>query len=125
MDAVFGTIIFVGAKLFGYFLYFSWIRRFGNGRSAIAMAAFRVLLGLALGGAIWMVFSRMRGYFPAVYFGAILLGRLVAWSITVRWGFPAMALKRTMACVAGGTLLSYLIDIPVFFGVLSVIGGIC
>jgi hypothetical protein len=125
MDAFVGTIMFVSAKLFGYFLYFSWLKRYGGDRSAFAMAMFRLLLGVLLGAAIWAGFSLSRADMPVLYMSAILLARLAAWTIVIGWAFPRMSLSRAAASVLVGTLLSYLIDVPVFFGVLTAIGGIC
>jgi hypothetical protein len=89
------------------------------------MAMFRLLLGVLLGAAIWAGFSLSRADMPVVYMSAIFLARLAAWTIVIGWAFPRMSLSRAAASVLVGTLLSYLIDVPVFFGVLTAISGIC
>ena len=126
MDEVIGTAIFLIAKFFGYALYFAVLgRRLGATRSAFVLSAARVLLGLALGGLVWLTLAKAIHAELVVYISAILFARLLVWTAVVEWGFANATTKARLAAIVGGTVISYLIDIPVFFGVIVAIGGIC
>ncbi len=126
MDAVIGTAIFLVAKFFGYALYFSMLGRWlGRHRSVFVLSAARVLLGLAVGGIVWAILSMAFHAEGVIYLTAILAARLLVWAVMLRWAYAGATTKALLAATVGGTAVSYLIDIPVFFGVIVAIGGIC
>jgi len=126
MDEVIGTAIFLVAKFVGYALYLSVLgRRLGAHRSVFVLSGARVLLGLALGGLVWLTLAKAIHAGAIVYLGGILIARLIAWTVVVRWGFVDTTARARVGAIVGGTIVSYVIDIPVFFGVIAAIGGIC
>jgi hypothetical protein len=128
MEVALGVAMMLVAKWLAYSFYLGWLaRRWNAPANGWKWALVRIALGAAVGGILWLV---VRGPGTADGFGIYVvglgIGRALAWALTLGLAFGERVRAPALAgALVAGVALSYAVDIPVFFGWISAIGGIC
>jgi hypothetical protein len=125
---VLSITVLLAVKFIIYTLYLgSLARRWNVVAPGWKWALVRIALGLVAGGILWFIAQGPgTGGGVGIYVVGLGLGRIVAWALTLGLAFgervraPALALA-----TAVGVALSYVVDIPMFLGLLQATGGIC
>jgi hypothetical protein len=127
LPVLFGVAALLVAKFLAYSGFLHYLgRRWLVRRNPYGLALARLALGAALGALVWSVMPSDRGSFLGSYFGAIAVGRVLAWALVIGIAFGRNARPHAIAAaVAVGAVLSYLIEIPIALGVVSAMGGFC
>ena len=118
-----GLGIFSIIKYGGYFLFFKFACPRENAPNIYLVALIRLVAGLVVGFSIHFAFSTGREIFP-VYFSAILVGRLILWFVILSVFYTSLSLREKIMLTVGGTLVSYILDIPAAMGLWVTVGGI-
>jgi len=119
-----GLALFITIKYAGYYLYLSLIAPKEHLSKVYVIAFVRLIAGLLTGMTIHFLFTSGRDIFP-VYLSAILIGRLAIWFLIFHLFYRQLTIGKKMGHATGGTVISYILDIPSTFGFLVVVGGIC
>lgn len=119
-----GFILFSAVKYTGYAIFLKVIAPKQNAPNFWLVALIRLITGIIIGLLIYATFSTGRDILPA-YISAILFGRLLIWYAIFRLFYKMLSPRKQILYTLGGTLLSYLLDIPSATGFLIVTGGIC
>ncbi len=121
---VISPLVFGLIKYFGYFYYLKFIGPTENAPNIKMVATVRLVIGIVVGMSIYALLVTGRDIFP-VYFTAILTGRFIIWYFIFYYFYKMFDLKKRIKFTIGGTVVSYLLDIPATMGILTIIGGIC
>lgn len=121
---IIATLFFAGLKVGAYFCFLLYFAPELPKRKIWRIAVIRLLFGLILGMSLYALFSEGRDIIP-VYFSAILIGRFVLWFSLFKLFYPPMPNSEIFKLTIGGTIVSYIIDLPAMLGAISIIGGIC
>jgi hypothetical protein len=128
LEAFLGVAVLLTAKFLAYSLYLRTLaRRWNAPVNAYAWAIARIGAGLAIGaGVLWLARAGEGDGFVSAYVIALGAARVGVWALILRLAFRNRAGVARLAIGTGlGVALSYAIDIPVFFGWITAIGGIC
>lgn len=120
----FGLIIFGLIKFIGYRLFLKFAAPNTNRVNLYIIALIRFVVGIAVGISIYSLLHTEGSYIP-VYLSAILLARLLIWYGIFHLLFTVLELTTRLKLTIGGTIVSYLLDIPAMMGLWVTIGGIC
>ena len=121
---IIGFLVFGLIKYFGYFFYLKMVTPKDYRQNLYFIALVRLIAGLVVGMSIYAAFTTGRNFLPA-YFSAILIGRLALWYLVFQIFYKILPARKKILLATGGTLVSYILDIPSSFGLWVIIGGIC
>lgn len=119
-----GLLAFGLIKYIGYYLYLKYVcpKPFVSNVYMIAFA--RLVIGLVVGMLIYAAFNTGRNILP-VYLSAILFGRLIIWYAIFSLFYKTTPMEKKVKLTIGGTVVSYILDIPSVMGLWVIVGGIC
>ena len=120
-----GLLIFSVIKYAGYFCFFIIFNTEHNYYNPFLAALLRLAAGLVVGFTIMYFFNAGREEIISIYFTATLVGRFLIWYILLRILYKKISGMKLFLGVAGGVVLSYILDIPALIGLWFITGGIC
>ena len=122
---LFGLLLFSLIKYAGYFFFFKIFNTKENYYNPFLASLIRLIAGLIVGFCIMYFFNAGREEIISVHFTATLIGRIIIWYSLLRILYKKIERKRLFWGVAGGVVLSYILDIPALIGLWFITGGIC
>ncbi|MFC1749533.1 hypothetical protein ACFL2V_12080 [Pseudomonadota bacterium] len=138
MSVIFGSLIYLVIKVVGYSFYAKYLNRlFSKENNIWKVGAVRTLLGVVLGvihnAVLFSTLNISMGRSPIggedtfIYLLLLILLRVFEWGIIVYWFYTrSLGINvRTIKGVGLGVIWSFILDIPLWMGLIAVIATIC
>jgi hypothetical protein len=138
LSVIFGTIIYAFIKITGYSLFAKYLNSlFSKHENVWKVGLVRTVLGILLGlihnGIFFSFFNISMGRSPIggegtyLFFILLVLLRVIEWGLIVHWFYNKKLTKRTKVfkAVGLGIIWSFVLDIPLMFGLFVAIASIC
>lgn len=138
MALLFGSLAYLAAKVAGYSFYAKYLNwLFDKQINIWKVGAARTVLGIVLGlvhnGLMFSTLNVAMGRSPIggedtlVYIASLVFLRILEWGIIIYWFYTrTLSLNaRTVKGISLGVIWSFILDIPIWLGIFTVIATIC